>query len=230
MGAFEYTAMDAAGKQRKGVLEGDTPRAIRQNLREKGFTPLTVVEVRQREAKRSGRGGFSLQRGISAADLALLTRQFATLVRAGLPLAEALKAVSQQTEKARIRSMVLGVRSRVLEGLPLANAMEDFPHVFPELYRSTVMAGEQSGKLDVVLERLADYTESRQSMIQKTTVAMIYPVFLVLASIGIVVALLTYVVPQVVQVFSDMGGGLPTLTVMLIAVSDWLREYGLVAG
>ena len=230
MGAFEYTAMDAVGKQRKGVLEGDTPRAIRQQLRDKGYTPLAVVEVRQREAKRSRKSGFGFQRGISSTDLALFTRQFATLTHSGLPIDEALKAVSQQTEKARIRSMILGVRSRVLEGLPLANAMEDFPHAFPELYRSTVMAGEQSGKLDGVLDRLADYTENRQALIQKTSVALIYPIFLIIASIAIVVALLTFVVPQVVQAFSDMGGTLPWLTVALIAISDWLREYGLMAG
>ena len=229
MGAFEYTALDTRGKQRKGVLEGDTPRAIRQQLRDKGFSPLSVVEVRQREAKRSGKG-FSFQRGISATDLALLTRQFATLVRSGLPLDESLKAVSQQTEKARIRSMILGVRSRVLEGHPLANALDDFPHIFPELYRSTVMAGEQSGKLDGVLERLADYTESRQALMQKTSLAMIYPIFLVLASVAIVVALLMFVVPQVVQAFADLGEDLPWLTAALITVSDWLVENGVVAG
>lgn len=226
MGAFEYTALDAAGKQRKGVLEGDTPKSIRQQLRDQGFSPLSVVEVRQREAKRSGTR-FSLQRGISATDLALFTRQFATLVRAGLPLEEALRAVSQQTEKARIRSMILGVRSRVMEGHTLAHALDDFPHVFPNLYRSTVMAGEQSGKLDAVLERLADYTESRQALMQKTSVALIYPIFLIVASIGIVIALLAYVVPQVVQVFADLGENLPTLTVLLIKVSDLVREYGL---
>lgn len=227
MGAFEYTALDAGGKQRKGVLEGDTPRQIRQQLRERGLTPLGVVEVRQREAKRSGRG--FLQRGVSATDLALFTRQFATLVRSGLPIDEALRAVSQQTEKARIRSMVLGVRSRVTEGHPLAAAMGDFPHVFSDLYRSTVAAGEQSGRLDVVLERLAEYTESRQALAQKTMLALIYPVFLVIASLAIVVVLLAYVVPKIVDVFKNTGQDLPFLTQALIGLSDWIREYGLAA-
>jgi len=226
MGAFEYTALDDRGKQRKGVLEGDTPRSVRQQLREKGFSPLSVVEVRQREQKRSAKGAFSFQRGISNADLALLTRQFSTLVRSGLPLDVVLKAVSQQTEKPRIRNMILGVRARVLEGHTLAHALDDFPHVFPEIYRSTILAGEQSGKLDVVLERLADYTENRQALAQKTSVALIYPIFLVVASLAIVIALLAYVVPQVVQVFSDMGADLPVLTVILIAVSDFILSYG----
>ncbi len=226
MGAFEYTVLDKRGRQRKGVLEGDTPRSVRQQLREKGLSPLSVVEVRQREEKRSSKGAFSFQRGISTADLALLTRQFSTLVRSGLPLDVVLKAVSQQTEKPRIRSMILGVRSRVLEGHTLAHALDDFPHVFPDIYRSTILAGEQSGKLDVVLERLADYTESRQALAQKTSVALIYPIFLIVASLAIVIALLAYVVPQVVQVFSDMGANLPILTVILIKVSDFILEYG----
>lgn len=227
MGAFEYTALDAGGKQRKGVLEGDTPRQIRQQLRERGLTPLGVVEVRQREAKRN-KSGF-MQRGVSATDLALFTRQFATLVRSGLPIDEALRAISQQTEKARIRSMVLGVRSRVTEGHPLATAMADFPYAFSDLYRSTVAAGEQSGRLDMVLERLADYTESRQALAQKTMLALIYPVFLVIASLAIVVVLLAYVVPKIVDVFKNTGQELPFLTQALIGLSDWIREYGLAA-
>ena len=225
MGAFEYTALDATGKQRKGVLEGDTPRQIRQHLREQGFTPLNVLEVRKKEEKRSRQSFY--QRGISATDLALLTRQFATLVRSGLPIDEALRAVSQQTEKERIRSMLLGVRARVTEGHPLAVAMADFPHIFSHLFRSTVAAGEQSGRLDVVLERLADYTENRQAMMQKTSLALIYPIFLVLASTGVVVVLVAYVVPQVVQVFSNLNQALPFMTQILITGSDFLREYGI---
>ena len=163
MPAFEFTALDVNGREHKGVLEGDGPRAVRQQLRERQWTPLTVQEVAAREAK-SGARRFSLQRGVAAADLALMTRQLATLVRSGLPLEESVRAVSQQTEKARLKSMLLGVRSRVMEGHTLAAGLAEFPHVFPELYRATVAAGEQSGHLDVVLERLADYTESRQQL------------------------------------------------------------------
>src|SRR6201981_2267703 len=160
MGAFEYVALDASGKERKGILEGDTPRHIRQLLREKQLLPVTVSEVAQKEAKRQR--SFSLTRGVSTADLSLFTRQLATLVRAGLPLEESLLAVSQQTEKARVQSIILGVRAKVMEGHPLADGLSDFPRVFPEIYRSTVAAGEQSGHLDNVLERLAAYNERRE--------------------------------------------------------------------
>ena len=225
MGAFEYTVLDSGGKEKKGVLEGDTPRQVRQQLRDRGWIPLSVQEVVQREAKSGGRTFW--RRGISASDLALMTRQIATLVRSGLPLEECLTAVSQQSEKTRLRNMVAAVRSRVMEGHPLAVGLAEFPHVFPELYRATVAAGEQSGHLDLVLERLADYTENRQVLKQKIQQATIYPAILTVLSIGIVSFLLAYVVPQVVQVFSDIGQELPLLTRTLIAVSDFLRAYGL---
>jgi general secretion pathway protein F len=226
MGAFEYTALDDRGREKKGVLEGDAARQVRQQLREQGWVPLAVQEVAQREARRSKRAGI-LQRGISATDLALLTRQLATLTRAGLPLEECLRAVSQQTEKARIKSMLLAVRSRVMEGHTLAAGLADFPSIFPELYRTTVDAGEQSGHLERVLERLADYTENRQLMRQKIQLAVFYPALLTLVAILVVGGLMTYVVPQVVQVFDNIGQQLPPLTRGLIAISDFLRHYGL---
>jgi general secretion pathway protein F len=226
MGAFEYTALDTKGRERKGVLEGDTTRQIRQNLREKGLIPLSVEEVQQREAR--ARRHSLLRPRISATDLALITRQLATLVRSGLPVEEALRAVSQQTDKSRLKSMMVAVRSRVMEGHALATALSDFPNVFPELYRATVSAGEQSGHLNVVLDRLADYTEARQQLNQKMMLALIYPVLLTLVAITVVIALLAYVVPQVVQVFQNVGQSLPPLTIGLIAVSDFIRHYGLV--
>src|SRR6185437_471784 len=146
MGAFEYTALDGGGRERKGILEGDTARQVRQLLRERQLLPVSVTEVAQREAKREA--SFSLARRVSAGDLSLFTRQLATLVRAGLPLEESLLAVSQQTEKPRVQSIILGVRSRVMEGHTLADGFAEFPRVFPEIYRATVAAGEQSGHLD----------------------------------------------------------------------------------
>ncbi len=227
MGAFEYVALDASGKEKKGVLEGDTPRQVRQQLRDQGLTPLDVQEASQRESKSaSRRKGGGLRRGISATDLSLITRQLATLVRSGLPLEEALQAAAQQNEKARLKSMLLAVRARVMEGHTLATGLGDFPHVFPELYRTTVSAGEQSGHLDVVLERLADYTENRQQMQQKIQLALFYPAMLTLVAVLVVVGLMTYVVPQVVQVFDNIGQELPPLTRGLIAVSDFMRNYG----
>ncbi|WP_303907937.1 type II secretion system inner membrane protein GspF [Thiohalomonas denitrificans] len=224
MGAYEYTALDAGGRQRKGVLEGDTARQVRQMLREKGMIPLNLGEVVRQEGKQ--RRGPVLRGGVSATDLAVVTRQLATLVRSGLPLEEALTTVGEQTEKPRLKSLMLGVRSRVLEGRSLADGLADFPSVFPELYRATVAAGEQSGHLDVVLERLADYTEKRQQMRQKMTLALLYPTLLTFVALAVVGLLLTYVVPQVVQVFENVGRELPWLTTALIALSDFLIDNG----
>jgi general secretion pathway protein F len=225
MGAFEYSALDTRGRESKGVMEGDTARQVRQQLREQGLVPLAVAPVVERESK-SG-GSLSSRRGISATDLALVTRQLATLVRSGLPLEESLRTVARQTEKARIKSMILAVRSRVTEGHPLAVGLGEFPRAFPELYRATVAAGEQSGHLDAVLERLADYTESRQQLRQKIQLALFYPALLTLMALLVTVGLLTYVVPEVVRVFEGIGQQLPFITRALIAVSDFLRDYGL---
>ena len=176
---FEYTALDTAGRSRKGVIEGDTPRHVRSLLRERQLLPVTVEEVAaQRIAAGSAAAASALHAGVSAADLSLMTRQLSTLVRAGLPLEEALLAVSQQTEKPRVQSILLGVRAKVVEGHTLATGLGDFPRVFPEIYRATVSAGEQSGHLDAVLERLAEYTESREQMRQKVMGAMLYPMVL----------------------------------------------------
>ena len=224
MPAFEYSALDAAGRERKGVLEGDTARQVRQLLREQALLPVTVAEVVQTEAKRN-RGRFQITRGISATDLAMLTRQLATLARAGLPLEEALLAVSQQTETPRISAIISGVRARVLEGRSLADGLAAFPQAFPEIYRATVAAGEQSGRLDGVLERLADYTENRQVLQSKIRNALVYPVLLTVVCIGIVSVLLAYVVPEVVNVFKTGKQQLPLLTRALIALSDGFRHW-----
>jgi general secretion pathway protein F len=226
LGAFEYIALDGTGKEHKGILEGDTPRHIRQLLREQQLLPVTVAEVAQKEARRQRAFSLSLVRRVSSADLALLTRQLATLVRAGLPLEESLLAVSQQTEKPRVQSILLGVRGRVMEGHTLADGLADFPRVFPEIYRATVAAGEQSGRLDNVLERLADYTEGRDQLRQKVLAALLYPIVLSVLCFGIVSALLVYVVPQVVSVFEASKAKLPLITRALIGTSDFLRAYG----
>jgi general secretion pathway protein F len=226
MGAFEYTAVDPGGRERKGVLEGDTARQVRQMLRDQSLLPVTVNEVAQTEDRRH-KAQFKVKRGVSAADLSLLTRQIATLVRSGLPLEEALLAVSEQTEKPRIRSILLGVRAKVMEGHTLADGLADFPGVFPELYIATVAAGEQSGHLDTVLERLSEYTESREQLRSRTVNAMLYPVLLFVVCIAIVAMLLTFVVPKIVKQFENSKAELPILTQGLIAISNFLRDWGL---
>ncbi len=225
MGAFAYTALDGRAKEQSGVLEGDTARQVRQQLRDRGLTPLKVEEAAKKEER--SRSSRFWRPGISAPELALITRQFATLVQAGLPLEETLQTVARQSEKGRLQSMILSVRSRVMEGRTLADGLAEFPHVFPEIYRTTVAAGEQAGHLDIVLERLADYTEMRQQLRQKILLALFYPIILTTIAILVTIGLLTYVVPEVVKVFDNMGQELPWLTTALIALSEFLRHYGL---
>ena len=225
MGAFEFVALDKAGKETKGLLEGDTPKHVRQLLRERELLPVKVVEVARKETRR--RTGFSPRRGLSASELALLTRQLATLTQSGLPLEEALLAVSQQNEQPRAQSILLGVRARVMEGHTLADGLADFPQAFPELYRATVAAGEQSGHLDAVLERLAEFTESRQALQSQVRNALIYPVALVITAAGIISFMLAYVVPKVVTIFENYDQQLPLLTRIMLWTSDFLRDYWL---
>ena len=223
MGAYRYIAVDQRGREQKGVLEGDTPRQIRQFLRERSLLPVRVTEVESRSPAQIRR--LSLLRRVSALDLALLTRQLATLVRAGLPLEEALLAVSEQSERPRIKGILLGVRAKVLEGHTLASGLEGFPNAFPHVYRATVAAGEQAGMLDSVLERLADYTESRHALRQKVSHALIYPTVLTGLALAIVVLMLVYVVPKVVGVFETTGQTLPFLTRVLIGLSTFLQNW-----
>ena len=225
MGAFEYVAMDQAGKQTKGLLEGDTPKQVRQQLRDRNLLPVTVTEVAQKEARRQK--SFSFRKGMSSAELALITRQLASLSQSGMPLEESVLAVSEQNENPRSKSILLGVRAKVMEGYTLADGFSEFPQAFPDLYRATVAAGEQSGHLDVVLERLADYTESRQELRQNITNAMVYPIALVVMSIGIISFMLATVVPKIVGVFENTSAELPGLTRGLIATSDFMRDHWL---
>ncbi|EEY45123.1 type II secretion system inner membrane protein GspF [Vibrio mimicus] len=226
MAAFEYKALDAKGRHKKGVIEGDNARQVRQRLKEQGLVPMEVVET-QTKAARSRSKGMGFKRGISTPDLALITRQLATLVQSGMPLEECLRAVAEQSEKPRIRTMLVAVRAKVTEGYTLSDSLGDYPHVFDELFRSMVAAGEKSGHLDSVLERLADYAENRQKMRSKLQQAMIYPVVLVVFAVGIVAFLLAAVVPKIVGQFVQMGQALPASTQFLLDASDFLQNWGI---
>lgn len=225
MAAFEYVALTAQGKQQKGVLEADSARQVRQQLRDKQWMPISVDHVAEKQAKQS-----LFQRGpaLSVAERALLTRQLATLIAAGLPIDESLKALADQTGKAKTQSMVLAIRAKVLEGYTLAKALAEFPRAFPRLFRSTVSAGEHAGHLDAVLNRLADYTEARQESDQKIKLAAMYPIILSIVALGIVVGLLTYVVPDIVDVFIKNGQDLPALTQFILSLSHFITDYGIV--
>lgn len=224
MGAFEYTALDQKGNENKGIVEGDSARLIRQQLREQNLVPLKVVEVKKQSSNDKSHV-FVLNQRINTTELALMTRQLATLARSGIPLDEATATVARQSIKPKIKKLLLGVRAKILEGHTLADGLRDYPHIFSEMYCATVAAGEQSGHLDVVLERLADYTEQRQQLQQRMKLALIYPVILTVMSLLVVSGLLTYVVPEVVKVFSDTGQQLPWLTIALIAVSDFMQDW-----
>ncbi|WP_234494732.1 type II secretion system inner membrane protein GspF [Vibrio maritimus] len=230
MAAFEYKALNAKGKQVKGLIEGDNARQARQRLKEQGLMPVDIVEAKGKA--QSGSSGNTnakpmFKRGLSTPDLALITRQLSTLVQSGMPLEECLKAVSEQSEKPRIRTMLAAIRSKVTEGYTLSDSLADYPHVFDELFRSMVAAGEKSGHLDSILERLADYAENRQKMRSKLQQAMIYPVVLVVFAVAIVAFLLAAVVPKIVGQFVQMGQELPASTQFLLSSSDFIQQWGL---
>jgi len=221
MPAFAYQALDQAGKTQRGVVQGDNARAVRAGLRERGLNPLEVSAL-ESAAQPAG----LLRRGLSGAQLALLTRQLATLLKAGLPLDEALGALAEQNDDSRSRTLVVGLRSRVMEGASLATALADAPDSFPEIYRASIAAGEQSGRLDQVLARLADYSEARDALNQKVWAALAYPLLLSIVAVAIVAGLLAYVVPQIVGVFVQMHQSLPWPTRALIALSDFVKAWG----
>jgi general secretion pathway protein F len=225
MAAFEFQALDSQGKKNKGVLEADNARHARQILRERKLTPL-AVELASQQEKRLATQSVWLRRRISAAELALITRQLATLVEAALPIESAILAVAEQCEKPRLKNMLMAVRSKVVEGYSLAEGLAEFPHVFDHLFRSMVAAGEKAGHLEQVLNRLADYTEQRQYMRSQILQAMLYPLILTGFAILVISILLAAVVPKIVVQFEHMGESLPGSTLFLIAASDFLRQYG----
>ena len=219
MPAYQFTAIDASGKQQKGVLEGDSARQIRQQLRDKALVPVMVHPVEQKD-KQHAQGWW--QKKITAYDLALFTRQLSVLVAAAIPLEEALRAVGKQNEKAYVQNLLMSVRSKVMEGHSLASALQQSGRL-PDLYIATIAAGERSGHLDLILDQLADYTENRFAMQKKVQGAMIYPIILMLMSFAIVMGLMTYVVPDIVKTFDQSKGALPWITVVLMKASEFIR-------
>lgn len=229
MGAFEYQALDPKGRTRKGVSQGDSARHVRQLLREQGLVPLSVTGVQEERSPASGQRSHGARRRarIATNELAVITRQFSTLLASGLTVEETLSALVNQAEGHQVKSVLSGTRAQVVEGRSLADSIASYPRSFPEIYQAAVAAGEQSGSLALVLDRLADYVEGRQTLKQRVSIALIYPVILTTVSILIVAGLLTYVVPKVVQVFQSSGQQLPILTRILIAIGDFLQQYGL---
>ncbi|NOZ10623.1 MAG: type II secretion system inner membrane protein GspF [Gammaproteobacteria bacterium] len=226
MAAFEYEALDERGRTQKGVATADSARQVRQQLREQGLTPTRVDTA---EGKSRKEGGSRIGRiRLSVADLTIITRQFATLIGSDLTVEETLRALIAQSESEKVKKILTRIRAMVMEGTSLTEAIGAFPDAFPGIYRASVLAGEASGKLAVVLERLADFTEARQALSQRVGVALIYPVILMVMAFSIVMFLFIYVVPKVVKVFQDTGQDLPVITQVFIAMTDYLQQYGLV--
>lgn len=223
MAAFRYEAIDSTGKTVNGVAEAESARAARVQLREKGLTPVELAPVSAGVAE----GGKALRRGLPAAEMVMLTQQISTLLNAGLTLERALSAVTEQTENPRTRQVVAALRGRIMEGQSFAQALGESGDIFPVIYRSLVQAGEQSGHLDTVMERLAEYLERRERMRQKVVLALAYPAVVTLVAFAVVTGLMTYVVPQVVAVFADTHQTLPLLTRLLVMLSHGLRQWGI---
>ena len=225
MSGFEYSALKATGRETHGVIEADTERHARSLLRERGLAPLTVESIRAAAAQSGRRERFS-RPGLSRKGLALVTRQFATLVRAGLTIEESLNVLIEQTESAGARTLFAAVRARVLEGQSLSHSLAEFPNAFPQIYRAMIEAGEHSGRLGDVLERLAEYTENRESLRDKVMIAFIYPALVTIVACLVIGFLLVYVVAQVTRVFANLGQTLPLATRIIRAISDFARASG----
>ncbi len=230
MALFYYQALERNGRKTKGMIEADSARHARQLLRGKELIPVHI------EARLNASTGGMLQRRrhahrrVAAADLALFTRQLATLVQAAMPLETCLQAVSEQSEKLHVKSLGMALRSRIQEGYTLSDSLREHPRVFDSLFCSMVAAGEKSGHLDVVLNRLADYTEQRQHLKSRLLQAMLYPLVLLVVATGVVTILLTAVVPKIIEQFDHLGHALPASTRMLIAMSDTLQTSVLAGG
>lgn len=225
MAAFEYTALSADGKQTRGVITADSPRAARKELRMRQLTPLDVKATRGEESGATAR----LRGGLSAKARALMTRQLAVMLQSGMTVEEALRAAAGDGGSATQRRLLLAARSRVMEGTRLADALGESPRAFPQLYRAVVAAGEASGQLGKVMEQLAEYLESSYRLRRQVQSALIYPAVLGVLAMTMMAALMIFIVPRLVEQFDLMGGEeLPLLTRIVIAISGFVRDWGLV--
>ncbi len=224
MAAFRYEAVDALGATKKGVVDADSARAARSELRGQGLTPIAVDSIRQEGAGRGGLRAFGDK--LSTPELALFTRQLASLLEASLPLEQAFSALLEQAERPYVRDLTASIRSEVMGGASLSVALSRHPRDFTDMYRALVASGEQIGQLSRVLSRLADYLERRNALVQKVRMAFAYPAIVTVVAACIVIFLLTYVVPQIVSVFASTKQKLPLLTVIMLSISNFVRHYG----
>ena len=225
MPAYRFEALDTAGKAQSGLLEADNARAARQQLRGRALVPLAVTPVTM-SANDNGAAANFTRRVFSSTGLAVWTRQLAGLVGSGLPLERALTALADEAENPRQRELVAHMKSEVNAGSSFARALATAPREFDDIYRAVVAAGEQSGALGGVLERLADDLEERQALRAKVLGAMLYPAIVSLVALIIVIVLVTFVVPQIANVFTTGKRALPFLTVAMLGLSSFVRSWG----
>jgi general secretion pathway protein F len=230
MPVYNYAGVAANGKKTKGVFDAESPRALRDALRAQGIFVTEYVEGAKKgaaKAKRKGEIEIKLpgQKGFNLQDIAVLTRQLATLQKAGIPLVECLSALVEQSEKPALQAIVSEVRQKVSEGSSLAGAMSDHPEAFNDLYINMIRAGESSGNLDVVLLRLTEFLDDSQALRQKVTGALVYPILMIVLGGFIVAFLMTFVVPKVTQIFEDQDAALPLITTVLITLSHIIGTY-----
>lgn len=226
MPAFEYRSLDHRGKVKRGTAEADSARQVRQQLRAKGWVPLEVSEAKDRDLGGGLAARLSGSGKLKGGEQALITRQMATLLKSALPVEQALGAVARQAGNGRVERIMMAVRGKVLEGHSLARALGEYPRAFPEMYRATVAAGEQSGHLEQVLEQLADYLETRDDTGRSVSQAMVYPAFIMVFSVVIIAFLMSFVVPKMVAVFNNSHQKLPLITQAVIGLSHFARHWG----
>ena len=228
MPAFRYEAVFADGQNKSGVINADSARAARADLRNQGLTPISVEQIASQEKNKGERSFFADK--LSSNELSLFTRQLASLLEAGLPLEQSFSALLEQAEREYVRDLIAAIRSEVMAGHALSDVLKQHPRDFAEIYTALVDSGEQIGQLARVLSRLADFIERRNALVQKVRLAFTYPAIVTVVAFAIVIFLLAYVVPQIVSVFANTKQKLPILTVIMLAISDFVRAYGLVVG
>ena len=226
MARFQFVAVTYDGQTEKGVVEGESVKGVRQQLIDRGLVPTSVAPESDAAPKSGLAALFSGQRSIKAADLAVVTKQFALLVRSGLPLDEALKLLADESPKPSTRAVLMAMVKDLQSGVPLSKAMQGQSATFDKLYQSVVAAAEQSGLMGPVLTQFAEFLEKRQAAKQKVIAAMVYPVMLISVSFLVMIVLMTYVIPQITRVFESTRQKLPAMTEVVMAISQFLTQWG----
>ncbi|MGA2525614.1 MAG: type II secretion system inner membrane protein GspF [Smithellaceae bacterium] len=226
MSVYEYTALDEKGHERKGFVDAMGVAAARQKLREEGVYPIEINQAAdKKDAALSGVLGINLWQRVSNKDVSVFTRQLSTLLGAGIPLVPSLSVLFAQTKNPLLKQTLAQIREQVNEGKSLTQGMLNFPRIFPPFYVNMVRAGESSGTINLVLERLADFSENQQTLMSKIRSALAYPIIMLFIGGGVIFLLMTFVVPKITGIFTDMHQTLPIITIVLIAISNFLKSF-----